>query len=182
MSGITHAIVALALDAGLGFSVATAPAALAGALLPDIDEPESAVSRILLGGRWTIFRVVGLALLAVALVWRGSVVRSPELLAMGLFLVAAALLPHRGVTHSVLGLALVALVLRGLGGSWFLPALLGYGSHLVADLPGSGVPLLWPVPWRVKVPVPRWLAEVSVALAAVAYLGYRGWAPWPFLR
>ncbi len=100
--------------------------AAVGSLLPDIDHPRSAIAN---------YRMVGVPVLKPAA------------------LVASAVLPHRGPTHSLLAWVLLT-VLGWLVGSHFglLPVVaagsLGYLLHLVADsLTKSGVPWLWPL-WR----------------------------------
>jgi inner membrane protein len=58
----------------------------------------------------------------------------------------AALIGHRGLTHSLLAIAVFALLLALLGPDHLAaPLAVGYLSHLLADsLTLSGVPLLWP--------------------------------------
>lgn len=60
----------------------------------------------------------------------------------------AAVLGHRGVTHSLVAIALGLVVLLAGGAGWLTaPIVVGYLSHLVADaLTPAGVPLLWPSP------------------------------------
>lgn len=80
---------------------------------------------------------------------------------------------HRGVTHS--GLAALAVV--GLAWLWphyWLTALaIGYVSHIVADmLTRQGVPVLWPIHWRLSLsPITTGgSAESLIALAAGGWL------------
>ncbi|MBF0269297.1 MAG: metal-dependent hydrolase [Alphaproteobacteria bacterium] len=58
----------------------------------------------------------------------------------------AALIGHRGVTHSLLAVAAFALILALFGpGHLAAPLAVGYLSHLLADsLTLSGIPLAWP--------------------------------------
>ncbi len=60
----------------------------------------------------------------------------------------AALVGHRGVTHSLIATFLLAVGLYFYGtGAIIAPLLVGYASHLAADsLTPSGVPWLWP--WK----------------------------------
>ena len=129
MMGRTHALAALAAGGaalGLGLTPkAEAPVvlglALVGGWLPDIDHWNSKAGRLF------------------------APVTRP------LAVVVQALFGHRTVTHSLLALGVLGWTAWTLGG----PAvgtglLLGYGSHLLADaLTPAGVPLLWPVKWRV---------------------------------
>ena len=87
---------------------------------------------------------------------------------------------HRGATHSLLALAaMVALVLVlpvWLG--W--PLALGYASHLLADqITPAGLPLLWPLPDRVRLPRPLTIRTGSMFeyLFAVG-LGILIWSIW----
>jgi inner membrane protein len=118
----THA--ALALPVALAL-------VLLGSLLPDLDHPE---------GRLANERILGIPVLK-PLSW-----------------LIGAVFGHRGATHSLLALAgLVALGdLPFLPWAWAHLGLLlgwGYASHLLADmLTKSGVPLLWPLDWRIGFP------------------------------
>lgn len=113
------------LPLGVGIS-----AAVAGALLPDLDHPSSTLSHKL-----------GVA--------RGDGPLGCAGFIGGVF--RNLLGGHRGLTHTLLAVGLLALAVgRVLPSAWQpygLAALIGYGSHLVADL-GHGVPLLWPLTTR----------------------------------
>ena len=105
-----------------------------GALLPDLDAAQSKASNLSLGG------VAPLALPA---------------------LVLHRAFGHRGLLHSALGLLLfgllVCLPLAFWGGAGPSLALwLGYGSHLAADAcTRTGIPLLYPLRWRLFLLPPR---------------------------
>lgn len=113
-----------------------------GALLPDIDQPDS------IAAGWTgghIRGLAGLALIGAGLRWPGGLgtwLPGSALVAAGALLLAVALLPHRGITHSLLALFAVTSFLP-------LPLALGYASHLVLDTISGGIPLLWP--WRRRI-------------------------------
>lgn len=104
---------------------------LLGSLLPDLDHSE---------GRLANERILGIPILK-PLSWLIGVIFG-----------------HRGATHSLLALAgLVALgELPILPWSWAHLGLLlgwGYAFHLLADMmTKSGVPLLWPLDWRIGLP------------------------------
>ena len=69
----------------------------------------------------------------------------------------AALVGHRGVTHSLLAVLACAAGLWFLGRelAWNAALLVGYLSHLAGDaLTVSGIPLLWP--WRRRFRSPLW--------------------------
>ncbi len=121
------------------------PAALAlasgGALLPDIDHPQSWVGR------------------------RVRLVSRP----------AAAMLGHRGVTHSLLAVAACGLLLRwdGVAHAVAAPLLVGYLSHLAADLlTSSGLRLTWPLRHRVVIPLCRTgsLGEAAIAAGLLVWI------------
>jgi inner membrane protein len=96
--------------------------AIGGALLPDIDHPQSWVGR------------------------RARLIAHP----------LAALLGHRGFTHSILAVVACSLLLRwrGLGRAVVDPLVVGYLSHLAADLvTSSGLRLGWPLRRRFAIPL-----------------------------
>lgn len=90
----------------------------------------------------------------------------------------AALIGHRGVTHSLLAVAAFALLLAGLGTDHLAaPLALGYLSHLLADaLTLSGVPLLWPSkrPYGLRLIRTGSLAEIALIAVLGAGLGAMG--------
>jgi inner membrane protein len=138
MLGRTHFIA----GAATATLVTQEPSASIGALLPDIDHPDS------IAAGWTgghIRGLAGLALIGAGLRWPsglGPWLPGSALVAAGVLLLAIALLPHRGITHSLLALFAVTSFLP-------LPLALGYASHLVLDAISGGVPLLWP--WRRRI-------------------------------
>ena len=62
---------------------------------------------------------------------------------------------HRGVLHSLAGVVVFGLAAALAGGQGLGVAVVaGYLAHLLGDiLTPYGVPLLWPLPWRVRIPV-----------------------------
>lgn len=58
----------------------------------------------------------------------------------------AAIVGHRGVTHSIIGIGAVLAAMGYWGAAWFVwPLGIGYVSHVAADMvTPSGCPLLWP--------------------------------------
>lgn len=114
--------------------------AVAGALLPDIDHPQS---------------------------WLGRRLRP-----LSGFL--AAVLGHRGATHSLLAVAACCWLLVRLGSSSRIaaPLLVGYLSHLAADLlTPRGLRLAWPFRGTWGVPLCRAGSAAEPALVAAALLG-----------
>jgi inner membrane protein len=96
--------------------------AIGGALLPDIDHPQSWVGR------------------------RVRVISHP----------LAAVIGHRGFTHSILAVVGCGLLLRwrGVGRAAVDPLVVGYLSHLAADLMTSGgLRLAWPSRRRFAIPL-----------------------------
>lgn len=86
----------------------------------------------------------------------------------------AAVLGHRGATHSLLAVLGAALLLRshGVGRAVSWPLVVGYLSHLGADLlTPAGLRLAWPLRGSVAVPVCRTgsPAEVLVVVAILAW-------------
>lgn len=90
----------------------------------------------------------------------------------------AALIGHRGVTHSLLAVAGFAILLTILGpGHLAAPLAVGYLSHLLADaLTLSGIPLLWPSkrPFGLRLIRTGSLAEIALIGALGAGLGALG--------
>jgi inner membrane protein len=91
----------------------------------------------------------------------------------------AALVGHRGVTHSGLAIAAWAAAIAACGSSlWLGPLAVGYLSHVLGDcLTPSGVPMLWPSRRRFRIPLFRTnsLAEhVSIGVVAVGLVHHSG--------
>ena len=95
----------------------------------------------------------------------------------------AAVLGHRGLTHSLLSGVITT---AGLGWylqsdtliPWMVAFLLGYILHLFGDWNTGGVPILWPSPRKYKAP---WafptggILERIFAMGLAAALTYGGW-------
>jgi inner membrane protein len=116
--------------------------AIGGALLPDIDHPQSWVGR------------------------RIRVISHP----------LAALIGHRGFTHSVLAVVGCGLLLRwrGLGRAIVDPLVVGYLSHLAADLMTSGgLRLAWPSRRRFGIPLCKTGSpgELVIVVSLVVWVG-----------
>ena len=63
-------------------------------------------------------------------------------------------LGHRGLFHSLLAAGLIYLLVLKFFPAYSLYCLIGYLSHLLLDcLTPAGVPLLWPIPYRFRLPV-----------------------------
>ena len=72
---------------------------------------------------------------------------------------------HRGFLHSLLAAGLLYLITLKLLPSYALYSLVGYLSHLFLDcLTPSGLPLLWPIPFRFRIPVIRTGSMLETAL------------------
>jgi inner membrane protein len=141
------------------------PVAVLAAWLPDVDSPHSR-----LGNGLSRTKNPALNLLTRPLSW---ILRATS---FALYRTVG----HRTLTHSLLGVALFAALVSlvaPLSSGLFVALVTGYASHLFADaLNTKGVPLLWPVGWRI-----RFLAggirsggamEFVVALVAAAAAGY----------
>lgn len=156
MQGQTHALLgvagAVALHAyhpylphsPLAVVVALGAASLGG-LLPDIDADESLLRRKL------------------------NTARSQGCVG---WLVSKLMPSHRGVTHSGLAVLACALVAWRWPVPWVWALCAGYVCHLLADmLTRGGVPVLWPMRWRVTL-LP--LATGGVGEQAIALLAVGG--------
>lgn len=90
----------------------------------------------------------------------------------------AALIGHRGVTHSLIAVAGFVALLAGLGVNHLAaPLAVGYLAHLLADaLTVSGVPLLWPSrrPYGLRLIRTGSLAEIALIAVLGAGLGALG--------
>ncbi|WWO98711.1 MAG: metal-dependent hydrolase [Candidatus Dasytiphilus stammeri] len=100
------------------------PSAMLTSLLPDIDHPRS-----LIGQR---FKLLSYPI--------------------------AHIFGHRGFTHSLLAVLVVGyltfLITKIFPADVQYGMLIGYISHLTADfLTSAGIPLLWPFPWRFRLPL-----------------------------
>lgn len=146
MQGRTHLAIGLAGYVAMthGFALPGLLAAGFGSLLPDIDHPNSMLSRRINPVK-AIPRSILLILAAIGfmLLWekdRSMPLWIPEVI------IAFAFIKHRGITHSLVGLGLVALI-----GYFIFPlklkyVLLGYALHLAADMTtDSGIQLFWPL-------------------------------------
>lgn len=61
---------------------------------------------------------------------------------------------HRGLFHSLLAAGFIFLLILKFFPAYSLYCLIGYLSHLLLDcLTPAGVPLLWPISYRFRVPI-----------------------------
>ena len=93
-------------------------------------------------------------------------------------------LGHRGALHSLLVTLTLGVVLSLVWGNDLgIAVAAGYLAHLVGDVfTKSGVPLLWPLPLMVRVPLVKTggLLEQVVVFPAMT-LGLVYWAVWPLI-
>ena len=135
-------------------------AAAVGALTPDLDHPNSYLTKRV--AVLPIFRRSGLVITGLALVYAGlaGLVLLPGLIHLngqtiiGLSLAAIAFMPHRGPSHSLVGLAAATYVVySSFTVPLALPFAIGYLTHLIADsVTDSGIPLLYPHTKRYGLP------------------------------
>jgi inner membrane protein len=93
----------------------------------------------------------------------------------------AAMIGHRGVTHSVLAVLACLLLLRwqGFSRSVIDPLVIGYLSHLAADLlTSSGLRLAWPLRQRQAIP----LCRTGSLSESIIVTGVAIWAGLTILR
>lgn len=146
---VTGASAGLLLAGQTNVETAVASASIAGlaALLPDIDSPQSKLGRLVP----VIPRVLSITV------------------------------GHRGLLHSLVGALAMSLLMTVLIRIWYdqsfwvlLPlVLVGYVSHILIDsLTNSGCPLLYPLPFHLKVPLfsTGSFAERLIAFPAMLFL------------
>ena len=103
------------------------PATMLTSILPDIDHPQSILGQRLFFLSRLISRIFG----------------------------------HRGFTHSLLASVMILIIFKIYIINYLLLPLdviqgmiLGYYSHIIADtLTPAGVPLLWPLKWKFRIPI-----------------------------
>lgn len=169
MLGVAHIIFNTAVAISLNMSVQQATGVAVGSLLPDLDLPQSTASKLIPGGQ------IGRLAIAAFLVGIGIEGRGLEKAAMllGLFLLVTAFLPHRTLTHSLLGLGVVSAVALQMVPEYGMSIALGYALHLLEDvLTPSGIPVLWPFPWRLSLGLPSRLGDLLL-LTGGAFLMFR---------
>lgn len=72
---------------------------------------------------------------------------------------------HRGLFHSLLAAGLIFLLILKFFPAYSLYCLIGYLSHLLLDcLTPAGVPLLWPIPFRFRVPIIKTGSVMKIVL------------------
>lgn len=151
MTGTTHfmvgavagaAVVAAMEPTGWPKEAVIGIAAIA-ATLPDLDTERSLIQGLLMRKvdpkmRRVILGAAGLGLMLLTHTSYGF-------LLAGLFLLLAAIFPHRTFTHSLLALGMITWTVYLLDPELAPAAFAGYASHLIADsMTPHGVPWLWP--------------------------------------
>lgn len=123
------------------------------ALLPDLDTEGSMINNFLFSkiskqARTFVLAVVGLLLILAQF----FIQQIPFWVSLiGIFFIAVSFAPHRGLTHSLLMTVYVWWVADTAAPELATAVVVGYASHLIADmLTVSGIPLLWPLPWKVS--------------------------------
>lgn len=198
MTGKTHlalglvsgAVTAAAIDPVQSLNEATVVILVSGiaALLPDLDDNDSTVNKVLFPFLPEGFRSPALAALGglAVLFW---IVRDWPLwtLLAGIYALCVAFADHRGVSHSLLAYIYVVWGAY-LASPMIAPAVaVGYGSHLLADaVTVGGIPLFWPWSKRFGLRnlglgiatggwVDRWTERVALVGTCVifTYLVYR---------
>ena len=164
MRGVTHASVGVASAlVFLPVSIYGLSLAFLGSLLPDIDEPNSLISRYTFLGNPVVRFFAGGALAVAGFYY-------PVLLLPGLFLLILSFVPHRGVTHSLLCWLLTGAMAWLVVPEYVVYFMLGYLLHLLADLITGGVPLFWPKKERVSLFLGRTGGTVDYITLAVSAL------------
>jgi len=88
----------------------------------------------------------------------------------------AAMIGHRGLTHSIVAVLVCCLLLRwhGVSRAVLAPLTVGYLSHLGADLlTPAGLRLAWPLPRRYAIPLCRTgsAGEVAIVAGLMVWIG-----------
>ena len=72
---------------------------------------------------------------------------------------------HRGLFHSLLAAGLIYLLVLKFFPTYSIYCLIGYLSHLLLDcLTPAGLPLLWPIPFRFRIPVIKTASVLEIIL------------------
>jgi inner membrane protein len=180
MNATTHAVFGVAALTGYSLLAGEAPpvylypAAMVASWVPDIDNPRSYLGSGLRRTKSplldTVTRPVSWALRIASFT-------------------LSRIVGHRTLTHSLLGVALFVVLVSpvaSLSSYLFTALVAGYVSHLGADaLNTKGVPLLWPLGWRMRF-LPGGvrsggMVEFAIALAAAVTTGYGIFALYPTL-
>ncbi len=142
-----------------------------GSILPDIDQASNKLWSLVPGGNWT-----------------GNWLRK-------------IFISHRSVSHSILGTYIAYKIIY-----WVIPNLfnnnfinvnvvifslmIGYVSHILIDgITEEGVPLLWPIPWKLGFPpfkswrikTGHWFEKWVVFPLIVLYIGWIIYGDWGLL-
>lgn len=175
MMGGTHLVIGLAAGVLSGGGIPGAGAAVAGALLPDIDAPGSTVGRII---NPLHFGRIGHAVLGLGLAYAAQRFSAPALLLPAAFYLVLAFLPHRQITHSLLGLVIAVGAVTAMFPRLWIPFAVGYASHLLADsLTPSEIPLFWPWQHRIGLGLVQTGGALDWLLQAAGWLFLLGQLP-----
>ncbi|MBP9817210.1 metal-dependent hydrolase [Candidatus Shapirobacteria bacterium] len=107
-------------------------------------------------------------------------------------------LGHRAVSHSFLGIWIIYKINMWIFFNIFNPNfvnpewivlgfMVGYLSHILIDgLTEEGVPLLWPLPWKVGFPpikpwrikTGKWFENLIIFPGILLWIGWMGWDKW----
>jgi inner membrane protein len=124
------------------------------ALLPDLDTEGSMINNFLfskVGKRARTFALAAIGLLLILLQF--FLPQTPFWVSLvGIFFIAVAFSPHRGLTHSLLMTVYIWWVAHMAAPELATAIVVGYVSHLIADmLTVSGIPIFWPFPWKLSI-------------------------------
>ncbi|WP_425446690.1 metal-dependent hydrolase [Dethiothermospora halolimnae] len=187
MQGKTHMIigaaasVTTALKYPIESGIILITASVIGALLPDLDHPNSKINQSILFFNnkkfmMYLFFTVGLGLIVYDLRVDNNIYSL-----LGVSLIITSLSGHRSFTHSIVGIGLFSTVAYLFSEKYGIPEIwigftLGYISHLVADFfTVAGIQLFFPVEKRVKFPInikTGSMAENVLLLMLTVYIGY----------
>lgn len=156
MRAVTHLAIGLACGVGLAITTGqTQPAqvmlmvGIAGvsALLPDIDIQNSTINRMLLPKQFKAVQGIFLYILAACLILGYLLIDAfpTWTFLLGLYLLGAAIFPHRSFTHSLFALLYIGLISSLITSTYSLAVVVGYASHILADAcTKKGIPFFWP--------------------------------------
>lgn len=157
---------------GLGLGVA-----IVSSLLPDIDDPKTTIGKYITPfiPRW--LRPAAFAIIGMLLLWHGYSISNVYFLIAGFIFFGCAICKHRNSpTHGLIGLLAVGHLATIFAPVLLIAVIIGYASHLVADLITEGIPLLWPIPIWLRIPLLKtnsWFERIVVNYAAILIFVYQ---------
>ncbi|MED4353599.1 metal-dependent hydrolase [Schinkia azotoformans] len=143
----------------------------------DIDDPRTTAGKIILPfvPRW--LRPTAFSILGMLLIWHGFQHSIPWVMACGFFFFGAAISKHRNSpTHSPVGLFFLCLLTYLYLPIMLIPVFTGYLTHLITDAITEGIPIMWPFPGWLRIPITEtnsFMDRVVFRFGSIIVLGYQ---------